>query len=103
MLGNLADKILKFLELLAQMKDSGKPAEILDKIIDGKVKKFAKEVCLEDQIYIKDPDGKSSVLKFLKNIDPGAQIVEFVRFQVGEGMEKKEEDFAAEVAKQLGQ
>ncbi len=87
---------------LAQMQDSGKPENILEKIIEGKVKKFATEVCVEDQIYIKDPDGKQSVKKFLQALDPKAEIVEFVRFQVGEGMEKKEEDFAAEVAKQLG-
>ncbi|MDX1386228.1 MAG: translation elongation factor Ts [bacterium] len=85
----------------AQMKDSGKPPEILDKIIDGKLKKFATEVCLEDQIYIKDSEGKATVSKYLKSMDPEAQIIDFVRFQVGEGMEKKEEDFAAEVAKQL--
>jgi len=87
---------------LAQMEDSGKPKEILAKIIEGKVKKFATEVCVEDQIYIRDPEGKQSVKKFLQSKDPSAEIIEFVRFQVGEGMEKKEEDFAAEVAKQLG-
>jgi len=86
---------------LAQMKDSGKPPEILEKIVEGKLKKFSTEVCVEDQIYIKDPDGKNSVAKFLKGIDPAAKIVQFVRFQVGEGMEKKQEDFAAEVAKQI--
>lgn len=85
----------------AQMEDSGKPADILDKIIEGKLKKFATEVCLEDQIYIKDPEGKATVAKYLKSKDPEAQIIDFVRFQVGEGMEKKDEDFAAEVAKQL--
>lgn len=88
---------------LAQLKDSGKPAEILEKIIDGKIKKFATEVCVEDQIYIKDPEGKTSVKKFLVQRDPQAQILDFVRYQVGEGMEKKQEDFAAEVAKQLNQ
>jgi elongation factor Ts len=86
----------------AQMKDSGKPAEILEKILDGKLKKFATEVCIEDQIYIKDPEGKSSVGKYLKSLDPHAKILDFVRFQVGEGLEKKQEDFAAEVAKQMG-
>lgn len=87
---------------LAQMKDSGKPPEILEKIIEGKVKKFATEICVEDQVYVKDPDGKQSVKKYLQSLDPNATIEEIVRFQVGEGMEKKEEDFAAEVAKQIG-
>ncbi len=87
---------------LAQMKDSGKPKEILEKILDGKLQKFAGEVCLEGQIFIKDSTGKKTVAKHLDEADPSAKIVEFVRFQVGEGMAKKEEDFAAEVAKQLG-
>lgn len=86
---------------LAQMKDSGKPPEILEKIVEGKLKKFATEVCIEDQIFVKDPDGKKTVSKYLKGLDPEAKILQFVRFQVGEGMEKKEEDFAAEVAKQV--
>lgn len=86
---------------LAQMKDSGKPAEILEKIVQGKLKKFAAEVCFVDQSFIRDPDGKNSVAKYLKGIDPSASVVDFVRFQVGEGMAKKEEDFAAEVAKQI--
>jgi elongation factor Ts len=86
---------------LAQLKDSGKPQQVLEKIIEGKLKKFASEVCLEDQIFIKDPTGKTSVAKHLLALDPSAQIMAFARFQVGEGMAKKEEDFAAEVAKQL--
>lgn len=87
--------------LLAQIKDSGKPPEILEKIVQGKINKFFNEVCFLDQIYIRDPDGKNSVAKYLKAIDPEAKVVDFVRYQVGEGMAKKEEDFAAEVAKQM--
>jgi elongation factor Ts len=86
----------------AQMKDSGKSPEILEKILSGKLEKFAAEVCFEEQLFIKDPTGKTSVARHLKSADPTARLVEFVRFQVGEGMAKKEEDFAAEVAKQLG-
>lgn len=86
----------------AQVQDSGKPPEILEKILDGKLKKFASEVCIDDQIYIKDSEGKASVSKYLKSLDPQAKILDFVRFQVGEGLEKKQEDFAAEVAKQMG-
>lgn len=87
---------------LAQLADSGKPKEMLEKIVEGKLGKFAAEVCFQEQVFIKDPSGKKSVLKHLQESDPSARIVEFVRFQVGEGMAKKEEDFAAEVAKQLG-
>ncbi len=86
---------------LAQMQDSGKSSEILEKILEGKLKKFATEICLQEQIFIKDPEGKKTVSQFLKSIDSEAAVVEFVRFQVGEGLEKKQEDFAAEVAKQL--
>ena len=85
----------------AQMKESGKPADILEKIIDGKMQKFAKEICLNEQIFVKDPEAKKSVLGYLKTFDPQAEIVTFVRFQVGEGMEKKSENFAEEVAKQI--
>lgn len=82
-----------------QMKDSGKPANVLEKIIEGKISKFASEVCLEDQIFIKDPTGKKSIRQVLKEIDPSLEVISFTRFQVGEGIEKKKEDFAAEVAK----
>ncbi len=81
------------------MKNEKKPPEIIEKILDGKVKKFAEDVCLTEQIYVKDPSGKQHVLEFLKRIDKNAEIVEFVRLQVGEGIEKKKEDFAEEVAK----
>lgn len=81
------------------MKDEKKPAEIIEKIIEGKVRKFASDVCLEEQIYVKDPNGKQNVAAFLKTVDPTAQIVSFARLQVGEGIEKKADDFAEEVAK----
>lgn len=86
---------------LAQMQDSGKPAEMLEKIIEGKLQKFAKEVSLVDQIFVKDPEGKKTVAAYLKSFDPEAKILSFVRFQVGEGLEKKQENFAEEVAKQI--
>ncbi len=87
---------------LAQLQESGKPKEMLEKIVEGKLGKFASEVCFLEQVFVKDPSGKKSVLKHLQETDPSGQVVEFLRFQVGEGMAKKEEDFAAEVAKQLG-
>lgn len=74
---------------LAQMGDHKKPAEILEKIISGKIGKFMSEVCLEDQIFVKDPEGKQSVIKFLNAINPKIRIKEMVRLQVGEGVEKR--------------
>lgn len=88
---------------LEQLKDTGKPEPILEKIAEGKIAKFIKEVCLYDQVFIKDPSGKQSVRQMLSTLDPSLKIVSFVRFQVGEGMEKKVDDFAAEVAKMAGQ
>ncbi|HBF11790.1 MAG TPA: elongation factor Ts [Deltaproteobacteria bacterium] len=84
---------------LEQMKDSGKPKEILEKIIKGKIAKFSSEVCLVDQVFIKDPTGKKSVAQVLKEINSSLKVVAFQRFQVGEGIERKADDFAAEVAK----
>ncbi|MDH4162283.1 MAG: translation elongation factor Ts [Nitrospirota bacterium] len=82
-----------------QAKQTGKPAAVISKIVDGKMEKFYSDNCLVEQIYIKDPEGKQKV----KNILKGAEIKRFVRFQLGEGIEKKKEDFAAEVAAQLKQ
>lgn len=84
---------------LEQMKDSGKPANVLEKIIEGKIAKFADEVSLVSQAFVKDPTGKQTVAQFLKQIDAGASVVDFARYQVGEGIAKKDEDFASEVAK----
>jgi len=81
----------------AQAKESGKPEEIVKKMIEGRLRKFIAEVSLTEQPFVKDPDTKVGGL--LK--EAGADIVQFVRFGVGEGIEKEEEDFAAEVAAQL--
>ena len=75
--------------ILAQMGKTEKPPEILEKIVNGKINKFFSEVCLNDQIYVRDPDGKSSVAKWLKAIDSDLTVDSFVRLQVGEGVEKK--------------
>ncbi len=85
--------------LTAQALDSGKPAEIVEKMIGGRIRKFLAEISLSEQDFVKDPD--ISVGKLVKNA--GASLVSFIRYEVGEGIEKKEEDFAAEVAAQLGQ
>jgi elongation factor Ts len=83
---------------LAQVKDTGKPAEILEKMIGGKVNKALSEMCLTGQPYVLDTN--STVDAVLKKA--GAQVLGFQRLAVGEGVEKKEEDFAAEVMKQAG-
>ncbi len=100
-----ADVIEKEKEILkAQALNEGKPEAIVDKMVVGRIQKFYKEVCLVEQPYIKDPD--MTVTKFLKNvaaeIGTDIEIVKFTRFEKGEGLEKKEEDFAAEVAKMMG-
>jgi elongation factor Ts len=93
-----ADVVDKEKEILtAQAQDSGKPAEIIEKMIGGRINKFLAEISLTEQPFVKDPDVKVGAL--LKNA--GAEILGFVRYEVGEGIEKEEQDFAAEVAAQL--
>ncbi|MCP4766047.1 MAG: elongation factor Ts [Gammaproteobacteria bacterium] len=83
--------------LIAQAESSGKPAEIIEKMIQGRLNKFLAEVTLLGQPFVKDPEQKVSKLL----ADAGASVTGFVRYEVGEGIEKKVEDFAAEVASQL--
>jgi elongation factor Ts len=83
----------------AQAKESGKPENIIAKMVDGKLEKFFGDTCLLEQVFIKDPDGKLKV----KNLLKGATINRFARLQLGEGIEKKKADFAEEVAAQLKQ
>ncbi len=80
----------------AQARESGKPEEIIAKMISGRLRKFVAEVSLLEQPFVKDPDNK--VVDLLN--EAGADIVDFVRFEVGEGIEKEEVDFAEEVAAQ---
>jgi elongation factor Ts len=92
-----ADVLDKEREIIrAQSADSGKPAAIIEKMVEGRLKKFLAEVTLLGQPFVKDPD--QSVEKLLKSA--GAEVVRFTRFEVGEGIEKKQEDFAAEVMAQ---
>ena len=83
--------------LTEQAQDSGKPAEIIEKMIDGRIKKFLKEITLVGQPFVKDPD--VSVGKLLEK--QGATIKAFLRFEVGEGIEKKEDNFVEEVMAQV--
>ena len=81
----------------AQAAESGKPADIVAKMVEGRIKKFLAEVSLTEQAFVKDSDIKISAL--LKQHD--AQVLAFARYEVGEGIDKEEVDFAAEVAQQL--
>jgi elongation factor Ts len=94
-----ADLVAKEREIYAaQAQDSGKPPEIVEKMIDGRIRKYLAEISLLEQAFVKDGDTKIGAL--LKNAS--ASVNRFVRYEVGEGIEKGEEDFAAEVQKQLG-
>ena len=93
-----ADRLAKEMEILkAQAMNEGKPADIAEKIVQGRINKFYGEVCLVEQEFVKDPDVKIGKLVESK----GAKIVRFARFEKGEGLEKREENFAEEVAKQI--
>lgn len=91
--------------LIQQAINEGKPQNIAEKMVEGRMHKFFERVCLLDQPFIKDPS--ITVNDLLKNkiakIGENIKIRRFVRYEVGEGLEKREEDFAAEVAKQMGQ
>ena len=95
-----AEKVAKEMEILkAQAMNEGKPAEIAEKMVQGRIGKFYSEICLLEQPFVKDPDMKVQKLVESKN----AKVVEFARFEKGEGIEKKQENFAEEVAKQMNQ
>ena len=81
-----------------QLLNEGKPAERIDQIMIGKIKKFYEEVCLENQIFIK-AENKETVGKYLSN--NGGKLVNMIRYEVGEGIEKRNENFAEEVANQI--
>ena len=91
--------------ILAQIendpKEAAKPDKVKEGMVMGRINKEMKEFCLLDQVYVKAEDGKQSVAKYLESVDKDIVIEKFVRFEVGEGMEKKNEDFAAEVAAQM--
>ena len=94
-----AERVEKEKEILkVQTMNEGKPEAIAEKIVQGRIRKFFEEICLVDQVFVKDSNMKVSEL--LKQKD--AEVVEFARFEKGEGIEKKEENFAEEVMKQAG-
>ena len=86
----------------ADPKESAKPENVKAGMVKGRINKQLKDVVLMDQVYVKAEDGKQSVANYLASVNKDLVVTKFVRFEVGEGMEKKNEDFAAEVAAQLG-
>lgn len=91
----------KLCELAMADKESIVAEKMFNGLVEGRVSKQLKEICLLDQTYVKAEDGKQSVAKYLESVSKDLTITEMVRFEVGEGMEKKQEDFAAEVAAQM--
>ena len=91
---------------MEQAKGSGKPEAVLEKIVDGQIAKWKKEIVLLDQVFVKDPDGKKDIRTLLtelvSRVGENCRIRRFSRFEVGEGLEKRKDDFAAEVAAQAG-
>ena len=99
------EKEILLAQIMNDPKESQKPEKVIQGMIAGRIIKELKEICLLDQVYVKAEDGKQSVAKYLDEVGKanGTTITlkKFVRFETGEGMEKREDDFAAEVAKQM--
>ncbi|MDD2234048.1 MAG: translation elongation factor Ts [Desulfitobacteriaceae bacterium] len=89
--------------LRAQALNEGKPEKIVDKMVEGRIQKYYKEVCLLEQAFIKDPDMTINDLLLSKVAKIGEKIVvrRFMRYEMGQGLEKRQEDFASEVTKQI--
>ena len=99
------EKEILLAQIMNDPKESQKPQKVIDGMINGRINKELKEICLMDQTYVKAEDGKRSVSAYVAQVakenNAKVAVKKFVRFETGEGMEKKEEDFAAEVAKQM--
>jgi len=89
---------------LEQAQGSGKPAAVIEKMVDGQIKKWLQEICLLEQAWVKDNDKTISALiqELVAKLGENVKVRRFARFELGEGLEKKQDDFAAEVAKQAG-
>ena len=100
------EKEILLAQIMNDPKESQKPQKVIDGMINGRINKELKEICLMDQTYVKAEDGKQSVSAYVAQVakenNAKVAVKKFVRFETGEGMQKKEEDFAAEVAKQMG-
>ena len=99
------EKEILLAQIMNDPKESQKPEKVINGMIEGRVSKELKEICLLDQVYVKAEDGKQTVAKYLDQVskETGStlSVKKFVRFETGEGLEKKNEDFAAEVAAQM--
>ena len=99
------EKEILLAQIMNDPKESQKPEKVINGMIEGRVSKELKEICLLDQVYVKAEDGKQTVAKYLEEVSKATgsalTVKRFVRFETGEGLEKKNEDFAAEVAAQM--
>ena len=99
------EKEILLAQIMNDPKESQKPEKVIQGMIAGRINKELKEICLLDQVYVKEEDGKQSVGKYVQEVakanNANITIKGFVRFETGEGLEKKEENFAEEVAKQM--
>jgi elongation factor Ts len=99
------EKEILLAQIMNDPKESQKPEKVINGMIEGRISKELKEICLVDQVYVKAEDGKQNVGKYLEQVSKEAgttiSVKKFVRFETGEGLEKKNEDFAAEVAAQM--
>ena len=99
------EKEILLAQIMNDPKESQKPEKVINGMIEGRISKELKEVCLVDQVYVKAEDGKQTVAKYLDEVSKAVgctvKVKRFVRFETGEGLEKKQEDFAAEVAAQM--
>ena len=99
------EKEILLAQIMNDPKESQKPEKVIQGMINGRINKEMKEICLLDQVYVKAEDGKQSVAKYLEEVGKAngttIKLQKFVRFETGEGLEKKNEDFAAEVEAQI--
>ena len=99
------EKEILLAQIMNDPKESQKPEKVINGMIEGRISKELKEVCLVDQVYVKAEDSKQTVAKYLEEVSKAVggtvKVKRFVRFETGEGLEKKQEDFAAEVAAQM--
>ena len=99
------EKEILLAQIMNDPKESQKPEKVINGMIEGRISKELKEICLVDQVYVRAEDGKQTVAKYLEEVSKAAgttvKVKRFVRFETGEGIEKKQEDFAAEVAAQM--
>ena len=100
------EKEILMAQIMNDPKESKKPEKVIEGMIQGRIKKELKEICLLDQTYVKAEDGKQSVKDYIASVakanGANISIKGFIRWETGEGLEKKQENFAEEVAKQMG-